>query len=349
MSPTVALIGKMKDESHIIERWLAAVKNVCGDALVSYLIHDTGSTDNSIELVKQHMGDIPGEVREVPWLSFGENNTMLLQQGQDLADYLILVDCDIELEGHLDLEGVIGDALQCEIYASRTSWKLPLVTKTGIDWRYVGRCHEYLTSDEPFTYGVLPGIKFVHHSDGHSSGDPQRNMDLFMSQTTFTPRDMFYIGQTYGQLGDFDRSVMWYKQHVEVADIVEEKFVSLLRIALLEQSVEGLLSAWDFRPSRAEPLYEAIVILNSRQQYQTAWALAGLALQIPYPENDMLFVQDHIYQYDLYYQASIACDYIDRAHAIEMFEVLLERDDIPDYVRTSTQANLEFSRLHLNA
>lgn len=337
---SVCLISKVKNEQKVVKRMLDSVKEALGEQLEYWIIHDTGSTDDTIKIIKETMEGIPGEVKKVEWENFGDNNTKLFEDALGKTDYAILVDADFVLEGALDLEGRSEDAFNVQIYDDKLSWYLPLITNNRMKFHYVGACHEYLACVEPFVTGIVRGLVFRHLEGGFSSNSAERNLELLLGQDEYSVRDMFYIGQTYQQLGQNNEAIEWYEKHIAQGDLAEEVFMSKVRVGLMRQSINELLAAWDYRPWRAEPLYEAILILRNNGQWHTAVMLAEVALQIPYPENDNLFVNQNVYEYDLLYQYSICLDYVDRPAAIKVFYQLLGMPDIPDYVREWTEKNL---------
>ena len=344
---SVCLVMIVKNESHVIKRCLDSVKEACGDQLTNWVISDTGSTDNTKEVIEKEMAGIPGMLSTDRWVSFGHNRSRVFELAYNRSDWCLLMDADMVLEGKLDLTGLTADALNCNVRSSRLVWRLPLITSNRMLFKYKGAAHEYLTCDETFTTDIYDGVLFDHISDGHSSGDSHRNLELLLAQEEYSARDLFYIGQSYGECGEREKAVESYRKHIEVGDFIEEVFISKYRIGMLNRDIGQLLEAWDYRPSRAEPLYEAVLLLRERNQFRTAVKLGEIGLQIPYPKTDSLFIQQNVYEYDLLYQYSICLDYVDRPKAIRAFHEILGTPGIPDYVRDATRSNLSFARVNL--
>ena len=68
----------VKNEGKIIERLMNSVVNY----IDGYVICDTGSTDNTIELVNKFLekNNKKGTVVEIPWINFGESRTESAKQ-----------------------------------------------------------------------------------------------------------------------------------------------------------------------------------------------------------------------------------------------------------------------------
>jgi glycosyltransferase involved in cell wall biosynthesis len=85
----------VKNESKIILRLLESVLPM----IDTYCICDTGSTDNTKELIEEYFNEqnITGKIIEEPFKDFGYNRTFALQAclGMPNADYILLLDADI--------------------------------------------------------------------------------------------------------------------------------------------------------------------------------------------------------------------------------------------------------------
>lgn len=66
-----------------------------------YVISDTGSTDGTPELIKAEMQKygVNGEIHSHPWVNFGYNRQLALEQAilAKKADWLLFIDADEEL------------------------------------------------------------------------------------------------------------------------------------------------------------------------------------------------------------------------------------------------------------
>ena len=87
----------VKNESKIITRLFDSVLPL----IDSYCICDTGSTDDTIQIIKEyfHKKEIPGKIIQIPFQDFGYNRTQALQVCNDMLDidYILLIDADMML------------------------------------------------------------------------------------------------------------------------------------------------------------------------------------------------------------------------------------------------------------
>jgi glycosyltransferase involved in cell wall biosynthesis len=72
-----------------------------------------------------------------------------------------------------------------------------------------------------------------------------------------------------------------------------------------------LQNSWEYRPSRAEPLYHLARMnrIKSKNSIGLMYALRGR--EIPFPKDDILFVDYHIYDYLFDYEISICAYYVE--------------------------------------
>ena len=93
--PRLCLNMIVKNESKIIVRLIQSVLSI----IDSYCICDTGSTDNTKELIEQTMAAAgkPGEVYIEPFKNFGYNRSHALKRADAWGDYALLLDADMKL------------------------------------------------------------------------------------------------------------------------------------------------------------------------------------------------------------------------------------------------------------
>src|SRR3569832_865962 len=90
VSKTVCLNMIVKDESKVIERCLNSVK-----PLIDYwVIVDTGSSDQTREIIQATLKEIPGELHQRAWENFEVNRNGALQLAKGKGDYLLFIDAD---------------------------------------------------------------------------------------------------------------------------------------------------------------------------------------------------------------------------------------------------------------
>ena len=147
------------------------------------------------------------------------------------------------------------------------------------------------------------------------------------------------LAQVYFQAGDFANARKWFARMIEIGGSDEGTFWAMLRVA---QSMEMLgepwldvqdayLRAWEFRPTRAEPLYDIARHYIAEKRCQLGYLFAVRAAEIPLPEDDMTIPHPDIYAWRTTFQQLVCAYHIDnQAEAFALSRRLLARPDIPD-------------------
>ena len=249
---TVAAVTIVKDEQHVLPRWLESVKpNV--DRIVAI---DTGSTDDTPALLT----DAGAHVLHEPWVDFATARNQALRAAD--ADWLLMLDADMTIEMHPHLREWLAtdpdpevDAWQVELREQDIRYRLPLLTRAGAEVRYEGATHEALIcagKQRP-----LLGLSVTHHVDGTNRADKhERDLELLAPGVmTGDPRSTYYSAQALKCLGKDERAAeLSERRAVMTGTWEEERWHAQYMAARLRNDVDGLLEAFAARPWRPEPL-----------------------------------------------------------------------------------------------
>src|ERR1035437_8788090 len=217
----IVLCMIVKNEADVIERCLDSVR----DHVDAYIIHDTGSTDLTKDVIDQWASDnSPGYatgsyVKHVDWQDFGTNRTKLLEDAYRYAQkwcdrgdwYALLLDADETLEVHdegtaLNYIGP-GDSYNIVETDGGNHWRNKRLVSLQRPWKYVGRCHEYIQIADNSPDASIDVSEQVftirHHADGAGGqsgiGRFQRNISLLrqdLEDEPENPRTLFYLANT---------------------------------------------------------------------------------------------------------------------------------------------------------
>lgn len=342
----------VRNESDVIARALHSVKHL----IDTWTIVDTGSTDNTVEIIERELSSIPGELHRRPWVDFGHNRNELLELTDPAVDYLILLDADIEVQNvsATALLSLTADAYETKVTGG-IEYFLPYVIRRDFGWRYVGSTHEYLQAPpgkSPVTER-LEGIEFLHHGDGGYKSDKfTRDLELLetaLAHDPHDPRTLFYLAQTRQNLGDSSGAIAAYRRRIEAGGWDEEIFWSMYQIGEIYNSLgdwnialNAYLLAWDFRPNRIEPIIKASMGLRELGAHQSAFALLERARLSADFTQEKLFVEKWMYDWGLDFEWAVNAWWVGRiAEAQQIWKRLLERDDVPSPYRTSIESNLK--------
>jgi len=307
---SICLNMVVKDEAPVIQRVLASVK----PWIDSWCIVDTGSTDNTPDLIQKALRGLPGELLYRPWVNFAHNRSEAIDLAKERypsADYLLFIDADDELvmpEG-FHWPDLTADAYSLILRRGNLDYRRPVLASTHLPWRYEGVLHEYLTCYTPHKVERLNGPFIQVHSDGARSRDPHkyekdiRILEDALRQDPFNARYTFYLAQSYRDAGMLNKALETYQTRVSMGGWDEERWYALYQIALLRETLhhgsllvrDAYLNAFQFRPSRAESMGQLARYCKAQGDNNLASIFSAVAKATP-PSQDALVVDRSWYQ-----------------------------------------------------
>ena len=319
----------IKNESKIIERCIGrALEHV--DA-VSIL--DTGSTDNTVEICNTFLtaSGKPFKVSVEPFKNFGYNRTVSFKKVQELCmelewnatkTYAMTVDADMIIKPSPEFKNFEMKVPGYTVIQQNGSLKYHnnRFHQCAYEWKCVGATHEYWSGDP--TEKIPYEIFFIDDiNDGGCKSDKfERDVRLLTEDLKEDPkngRTYFYLAQSYKDSGNFDEAIKHYKKRIEVGGWYEEIWQSHYQIAkcyeCLKQPEEmeaWALKAFKFHPHRAEPIYFLLQYFKDRYEHFKAYHYYLKGKDIPFPKNDVLFIEYAIYDGLFEYENTILSCYV---------------------------------------
>lgn len=357
---SICLSMIVRDERHVIQRCLTSVLPI----IDAWAIVDTGSTDGTQESVREIMNGVPGQLIERPWRDFSTNRNEALRMASPMAAYTLTIDADehLELSDDFVLPPFDKDAYFIAVRLGGISYQRLQLFRSSLPWRYEGVVHEILCCDEPYSVGLLAGAMNIPFSDGARSLDPNKYkkdalaLEIHLLSNRNDSRATFYLAQSYRDFGDVELAIRYYKKRAAMGGWNEEVWYCLYQVALLKSSLDKddfrsdlFLRAYEFLPSRAEPLFHLARFYRNSGSFNTAYLFSSKAMQIAYPSSG-LFVEHEIYNYLLQLEHAIASHWTGRFdEAIATNRAILARDDLPRNIAECVMRNLEFSTAQIAA
>jgi len=349
--PTVTLCMIVKDEEHIIHECLDSMKNYVDRYDITdtgstdrtkEIIREWGEKNN-----------IPGEVYDHPWDGFGKSRTASLRNAdKGGADYSWVIDADDRVFGDFKYPENFGEADSYSLQIARGDfkWWRNQIFKNHQDWVYIGVIHEY--ADNPtiraergnFNSERLGGNYSIDaRTMGNRTeafGEDQQAKYRHDAQTlhdcltnpenpNYEPdnvRYKFYLAQSYFDAGDYELAYEAYQKRAEAGGWEEEVWYSIYRMGIcrcmppMQQREDSwviaqdhFLQAWNFRPTRIEPLYQLARIHRQNGNARLGYMFAKSAIGIEFPQGDILFLQKEMYDWMIFDEVAATA-----AHAGDM-------------------------------
>ena len=269
--PKLVLNFICKDESHVIQRMLKSTNGIL-DLIVAI---DTGSTDNTIELIKKFGEDnnIPTYVFERPFDTFDKSRNFGMEKVKEVVDelnwnsddtYSMWFDCDEELviESGFSKEQFNKDLLMINAkigHMKYTRNTFCRVSKLITSLKWTGVVHEFINSmDSTITSGLAENISINVSMDGASwQGDIAQKylshahkLEAYISEDRSDPRQIFYCAQSYHDSASMKnnrdeneerlrRSLKYYRERVSITTgYPEEIYYSQYRVGAIMRILE---------------------------------------------------------------------------------------------------------------
>ena len=325
----IILMLMIKNESRIIQRCIMhAIQHV--DAVC---VLDTGSTDNTVEIctsVLKRTGK-PFKIGVEPFINFGKSRTASFRLAQAFCTelgwpvnttYALAVDADMNL---VVKPGFASFKLSVNGYTviqanGHMKYHNTRIMRIGSPWKCTGATHEYW--DLGGTQKIPFEIMYIDDkNDGGCKSDKfERDVRLLREEIAENPKNdraHYYLGQSLKDLGRFDEAIEMFKRRIEIGGWVEEVHYSYYQIGKCYDHMNKPLEmelwmnkAFEFYPKKAEPLYHLTRYFRERSQHFKAYHYYLKGRDIPYPKDDVLFIENHVYEGLFHYEATILDCYV---------------------------------------
>lgn len=239
---SVCLAMIVKNEASIIARCLASVYHM----IDKWVIVDTGSTDKTIEIVKDFMHDKPGFLLSTGWIDFATSRNHAFELAQSLAcDYTMIIDADETLE-NLDKSGLDhaisiheADVYQITVKSQNQENDRVFLVRSSYPGRWRGAIHEDLEFHGNWV--KLGGAFIRSYDDGARHRNPARTNDdlivLFreIEKDPKNPRNYYYLGCTYWCAKAYEQAVKAFELRVRMGGDPQEIAHSLEYLKAYEE------------------------------------------------------------------------------------------------------------------
>ncbi len=313
---TICLNMIVKNESRVIEACLASVK----PWIDYWVIVDTGSDDNTMEIIRNCMKDIPGELHERSWVDFSHNRNEALSLAKNKGDYVLLIDADEVLQCSKDFSLPV---LEKDLY-------LILVRQIGIadiqrnglinnylDWDWKGVIHEVISCSEMQSAEILRGVLILYntHKDGCSgrSRDSQtvkylRDAELLerlLQEDPNNSRYVYHLAVSYMGAEKYELAKETLERRILLpSSDLHETYLAIYFLGHMKERLNdfnGALAsfarAYTWHPVCAEPLVHSARIYREKGKPFLGYLLSKQSLTHPVPEEDPYIeylIYDHV-------------------------------------------------------
>jgi glycosyltransferase involved in cell wall biosynthesis len=325
--PTICLNMIVKNESKIITRLFDSVINI----IDCYCICDTGSTDNTVELIKTYFENknIPGKIVNEPFKNFAHNRNFALKSAIGMSDYILLMDADMILKIINFNKKNLRNFDSFYILQGNDDFyyqNLRIIKNNGL-FSYVGVTHEYIStpSNNKLLHITKEELFITDYGDGGCKSDKfERDVRLLTNGIIEEPKNSeryhFYLANSHHDAGNFEKAIDIYEKRIKIGGWEQEIWYSYYRIGLcykklgkISNAIYNWLAAYDFLPIRIENLYEIVNHYRNTSKSKLArhfYDMAQVVLKKNQDRDNFLFLHNDVYTYKLEYEFTIFALYI---------------------------------------
>ena len=355
--PKICLSMIVKNEERVIRRCLESVLPY----IDAWAIVDTGSTDRTMEIIREVMADVDGVLLEREWVdNFGVSRTQALEAARSSGcDYALVQDADDVFsapEGFVWPEDMGDGGMLPHFLGEMEYWRTQLL-KLERAWEYRGVVHEYPVipgEHERLVRVVGPSVTITREgarstfSVEEKYGHDAKLLRQALEENPGDTRSAFYLAQSLRDAGRYEEAQVAYRRRARMGGFAEEVWVSMFQVALIEQHLDRLdwelvaelfVQAYEFRPSRVEPLLSLAEGYRRRGKHAKAFIYSTAAVTTP-DCNDLLFVDRTAATWRKFDELSMA------AHGLGYGDVALATCDYA--MRVAPQHQLQRLRLNMS-
>ena len=273
-----------------------------------WTILDTGSTDNTIEIIKKVLvGKKPGNLYQEPFINFRDSRNRCLDLAGKHCKYNLMLDDTYVIQNDLRkvLNTIRGDqfATSYSLYvlSKDVEYVSNRITKSEIGLRYMYKLHEIITDKN--NVNVCIPKKDVNIFDVQSSymeerTNKRKEYDLkilfeMAEEEPENPRHLYYIAQTYNIMNNPEKAVEYFLKRTEnpggyIQEIVDSYFEAA-RIYNFKLNKpwniceELYLKSSEFDPKRPDPYYFIGIHYKNENDLQKAYENFKKAFELGYP------------------------------------------------------------------
>jgi tetratricopeptide (TPR) repeat protein len=324
--PLLVAVFMMKNEAPVVRHTL---ESYLQQGVRAFFLYDTGSTDDTIALTRALMQEFQIAdfgVAQEPFVDFSTSRNRALRLAEQHfpgACFLLMPDAEWQLEHGAELlefceshraskndprDDIDVFDLRQQLHGLDYAATRLLRSHRGVE--FVGVVHEAIPVIESDRVTVSHAAFLWNRTQYGLDKSKQRwvsDAELLRKDVEANPtslRSLFYLGRTLSEIDQPAEALKYFIRRAALTGWDQEDFSARYEIgncyAKLEkwpQALAAYHAAFEFRPSRAEPLIRIGQRYNALENYPTSYSYAKRAAAMPYP-TDVLFVEQGAYTYD---------------------------------------------------
>jgi len=326
-----------------------------------WTILDTGSTDQTLDIIREELKGIPGNLHTGPFIDFSSARNRSLDLSSKTCKYTIVLDDSYEIIGgekfRERLQKTNADIINIRIGYIKNGifyndYMSIRISKTSKQFRYKFRLHEVL--DFPpkttiLTIDYKTGVMIRDHEDPTHKIRTlirlSKDMEFLLQDREVypdEPRLIYYSANGYIGLGKKQDAIRCMKEMLALSKRItinkEYIFYAEYHLIDLENNeetenfndilfYEKMMNLQKRHMERAEPSFRVATVLYKLKKYEALERIMDIIIQIPKPDLGCTVVDFDLYEYNIpyvYIDTKLNLKKVDEA--VIMLKNMLERN-----------------------
>lgn len=257
----LTVVIMVKDEVDVI---VPTLQPFIEAGVTSFLVYDTGSTDGTQKVIREHFNNYGLEhayIVEEPFVDFATSRNRALELSEQIfihSTFVVMLDAEwytynvSELIDfcekhknyiHPDCTGSCYLMRLLTIADSINNYT-PRLIRQGCNVRYAGVVHESIAD---IASGIVPDSVYFEYRPEQCGQDKSqaryaRDYALLKKSHEDNPtnmRTLFYLGQTCQFMDNWEEAIVYYRKRLEMGALCEEKYLAAYRIGC---AIEHIIS-----------------------------------------------------------------------------------------------------------
>jgi len=287
-----------------------------------WTILDTGSTDNTKEIIKFELSDIPGNLYEEPFVDFSHSRNRSLELSSKTCKYTIILDDSYILHGGQKLRQFLSKSKQSCFSISignfhnnflQNEYTSIRIIKTSDNLKYKYRVHEHIDVNKKNIQEItdpeifINDIEFMEHKNRSVNRYDKDIQFLLLDHKDYPtdPRVIYYLAKTYYNSERYKNALLYFSK-LKGNNIDQEYQFSLYYDSIcaqfmidndvdnMEISLKNILNKFK---NRKEIDYKLAVIYKDKGQNDFAQEILNKIILSKKPKLVYTIMEKDIYDY----------------------------------------------------
>ena len=339
----------VKNGGELFEKML--LKNI--DVFDKWTILDTGSTDGTIDAINRILVPFKkGTLYQEPFINFRDSRNRCLELAGTSCKYNLMLDDTYVIEGDLrsflsEIRGdQFGDSYSLTIKSHDVEYISNRITKSQKKLQYIYTMHEVIQDKDNINVRVPDNRAYINDLNNdymQNRSNSRKEYDLkclyeMIEEYPDEPRHLFYLGQTYKMLENFEKAAEYYYKRAffKLDGFEQEKFDALFEFTRI--SIYQLNKPWrqfekyyelciEWQPTRPEGNYFLGIHYFLDGILNVAFDHFKKAHQIGFPAHQQYSLKPTInYVFIPYYLSSLCYQFKDYKLGLEVCSLFLQKN-----------------------